>query len=222
MSWIVLIVILIFTCIILYRYLFGQKFVSEPNLKGKFVNKSIFFKGHKRKYSYFFPDMISKKASILFVLHGAKDTGLTFRKRLAYEFDKIAESENLIVVYPTGYKKTWNDCRKKAKYPAKRKKIEDYSFLQEIKNQIIIEKSCDIKKTFLFGYSNGGQLVNKICFEHPETITGSGIIAANLPTDENIDCKLKNISVPIFFISGTADKVNPYYGGNVRVLGIKN
>ena len=78
------------------------------------------------------------------------------------------------------------------------------------------------KKTFLFGYSNGRLLANKICLEQPETITGAGIIAANLPIDENLDCKLKNISVPFFLISGTADKVNPYYGKNVRVLGVKN
>ena len=154
-------------------------------------------------------------------MHGAQDTGFAFRKRTGYEFDKIAEHEDLIVIYPDGFKKSWNDCRKHAKYPSKVKRIDDFEFLKKIKKQITYDQNVEVKNTFMVGFSNGGQLVNRICLEYPEWIDAACVIAANLPVHENLECKPKNIAVPIVYFCGTNDKTNPYNGGLVNVLGIK-
>jgi polyhydroxybutyrate depolymerase len=217
----VIFVLLVIICISAYRYYFGQKYIPEPNLRGNILKSSLIIGKIKRKYLYFIPSKLSQNVNLLFVLHGAQDTGTVFRKRTAYAFDKIAEDENLIVVYPNGYKKSWNDCRKQAKYPSKVKQIDDFEFLKEIKSQISNDHNLEVRNTFLFGYSNGGQLVNRICLEHPEWIDAACVIAANLPVPDNLECKPKNIAVPMVYFCGTNDKTNPYNGGLVNVLGLK-
>jgi len=217
----VIFVLLVIICISVYRYYFGQKYIPEPNLRGNILKSSLIIGKIKRKYFYFIPSKLSQNVNLLFVLHGAQDTGTVFRKRTAYAFDKIAEDENLIVVYPNGYKKSWNDCRKQARYPSKLKQIDDFKFLKEIKSQIENSHNLEINNTFMFGYSNGGQLINRICLEHPQWIDACCVIAANLPVPDNLDCNPKNITVPIMIFCGTNDKTNPYHGGLVNVLGIK-
>lgn len=213
--------IIVFALIIIYQYFFGQKFPASPKFDGRFIKTSTVIDKMKRNYSYFIPTNLNDKVSILYILHGAQDTGTIFRKRLGYGFDKIAEKEKFIAIYPNGYKKSWNDCRLETKYPAKTKKIDDYKFLKTIKREISQKHSINIESVYIFGYSNGGQLVNRICMENPEFIKGAGIVAANLPVPNNIDCIEKQIPVPIIFLSGTNDKTNPFNGGMVNVLNIK-
>ncbi|OQY01139.1 MAG: hypothetical protein B6I20_07955 [Bacteroidetes bacterium 4572_117] len=224
MNYLILIVALFFVVLylyFLYSFWFGQQFYKEPKLRGTLRRNRAIIDDVKRTYSYFYPNKISSEANILFVLHGYHDTGKKIRKRLAYGFDKIAENENLVVVYPDGYKKSWNDCRKHAKYPAKLKKINDIKFLKEIENEISKYYKIRIKSIFLFGFSNGGQLANKICMETPNWIKGAAIVAANLPDKDSLDCKEKHIPVPIVLFNGTNDKTNPFKGGLVNVLNIK-
>ena len=220
-SWTLFFIILLSGLIIIYQFFFGQRFISVKSFEGNFLYSDIIIDKIKRKYSYYIPSNINKEATILFVLHGAQDNGAIFRKRLGYEFDLLAEREKFITIYPTGYKKSWNDCRLEAHYPAKIKKINDLKFLKEIKIKISQKHNISVKSVFIFGYSNGGQLVNKICMETPEFIDGAAIIAANLPVNENIDCYEKRLAVPIIFLNGTIDKTNPFEGGLVNVLNIK-
>jgi polyhydroxybutyrate depolymerase len=208
----------LFVTIILYQYFFGQGFIKKPNLQGQFLKADLISENIKRKYAYFLPSHLKKETDLIFALHGAQDNGIRFRKRLGYEFDKIAERKNIIIVYPNGYKKSWNDCRKEAKYPSKKKNINDIKFLQKIEKEISLKHDLRIKSVFIFGYSNGGQLANKISLEYPEWISGAAIMCANLPTDENMDCIEKKVFVPIIYVNGTNDKTNPFNGGLVNVL----
>jgi len=108
---------------VVYRIWIYQRFIAKPPLGGKEYKSTLCVDQVNRRYTYYLPADNKREASLLFVLHGANDTGNLFRKRTGYEFDKIADRENMIIVYPDGYKKSWNDCRKKARYPAKRKNL---------------------------------------------------------------------------------------------------
>ena len=79
-------------------------------------------------------------------------------------------------MYPDGYKKSWNDCRKEAGYPAKKKGIKDIRFLQDIVSTISENHDIKINSVFAFGYSNGGQLVNKIIMEEPGWLSGAAVV----------------------------------------------
>ncbi len=218
-------ILIIFICVLLfigaYFYFFYQKFVKEPILNGELKKYFIDVDNFLRSYLVYVPHDINDNPDLLFALHGYKDTADIFRKRTSYEFDKIADDNNCIIVYPDGYKKSWNDCRKKSTYPAKLKDIDDEYFLKAIELELNHKLKVRFENIFLFGFSNGGHLVNKLCMETPSWISAAAIIGASLPVNENIDCNSLKKPVSILIINGTADPVNPYNGGLVNVLGIK-
>lgn len=217
----VIILALAFFLILVYRLLFGQRFISVPDLDGDFITCGFNLDGVDRKYGYFLPSKTGGDISILFVLHGAADTGRVIRKRLGYEFDLLSQHENRVVVYPDGYGKNWNDCRAAAGYRTKILGIDDLKFLKKVQKEIEERHGFSAKVVCFFGFSNGGHMVNRICMESPEWVSAAVVVAANLPVTSDLDCKPKDHPVPYLFLSGTADKTNPFEGGLVNVLNIK-
>lgn len=208
--------------IFLFRYCFHQKFVDKPSLSGMFISNRIYVQGLTRSYSYYLPDENKKSVDVIFVLHGAADNGTIFRKRLSYLFDFLADQQkNVVIIYPDGYKKSWNDCRLMNTYPSRKKEIDDISFLKEIEKELANHLKTKIGKRFFFGFSNGGQMVNRICLEQPDWVDGATVVAASLPIKENMVANESGKFVPMMLVNGTDDKTNPFYGGEVNVLGIK-
>ncbi|KAI8458847.1 hypothetical protein BY996DRAFT_6822017 [Phakopsora pachyrhizi] len=75
------------------------------------------------------------------------------------------------------------------------------------------------QRTLVAGYSNGGHFCYRLILElGSEYIAGAAIHCANLPTDENSDCKpIPLDSIPVVIFNGTADPVNPWTGGEVSL-----
>lgn len=74
---------------------------------------------------YFVPPTIPSNAPIIFVLHGSAQTPQQMRVSTGYEFERLAERHGFVVVYPAGYRRHWNDCRKAASYAARRHDVLD-------------------------------------------------------------------------------------------------
>lgn len=211
-------ILLISACILYFTFLTPQ-FVAEPNLSNNIQTTTLKVDTKVRTFDWYAPRQINQINTIIYVLHGSTSSGPDIRLATAYEFDKIADEEGLIIVYPTGFENHWNDCRGSADYSANIQNIDDYSFFQEIENHITTQLNTNIEHRFATGHSNGAHLCYKFALEHPQWIDAIAPISANLPVDDNLDCSKSNIFVPICLINGTADKVNPYDGGLVEILG---
>ena len=82
-------------------------------LNAQVVNDSILIDGHYRTFHFNLPSEDSVNASLIFVLHGSGGNGLKSMKGTSKLLD-IANKENLLVLFPDGYLKNWNECRKNA------------------------------------------------------------------------------------------------------------
>lgn len=204
---------------VLYQIYLTPQFVSEPNLSNKLQTKTISINGKPRTFHWYAPQQVKDINTILYVLHGSTSNGLDIRKAMAYEFDKIADEEGLVVIYPTGFDNHWNDCRGSADYLANTENIDDFAFFQKMETALEKEFTIRFQYRFATGHSNGGHLCYKLALEHPEWIDGIAPISANLPIEENLDCRKSGKFVPICLINGTADSVNPYNGGLVEIMG---
>ncbi|SFZ98408.1 POLY(3-HYDROXYBUTYRATE) DEPOLYMERASE [hydrothermal vent metagenome] len=60
-------------------------------------------------------------------------------------------------------------------------------------------------------------MVYKLAKEYPEMFQAYVAICANLPIKENNDCCDEQKAVNMMIVNGTADKINPYNGGEVLV-----
>lgn len=203
----------------LYQIYLTPKFVDEPNLSNNLQTKTISVNGKQRTFHWYNPQQVNGINTILYVLHGSTSNGLDIRKAMAYEFDKIAEEEGIVVIYPTGFDNHWNDCRGSADYTANAENIDDFAFFQQVEITLEKELNTQFKYHFATGHSNDGHLCFKLALEHPEWIDGIAPISANLPIDDNLDCHKTGKFVPICLINGTADRVNPYEGGLVEIMG---
>jgi polyhydroxybutyrate depolymerase len=175
-----------------------------------------------RSYLYYVPQCLPSNAPIVFVLHGSSQTPQQMRVSTGYEFERLAGQHGFMVVYPAGYRRHWNDCRKAASYSARRRDIDDKGFISALVEHFHSTRGVDPKRVFVMGYSNGGQLAYRLALEMPERVAAIAVVAANLPADENCDCVKSGRPVPVLILNGTGDPINPCNGGNVRLFGFAN
>jgi polyhydroxybutyrate depolymerase len=91
------------------------------------VSDSLLIEGEYRRFHFHPPSHSLQRPSLVFVMHGSGGTGLGMMKGAA-EKEGRATAENALVVYPDGYKKYWNECRKASPAEANRKNINEQAF----------------------------------------------------------------------------------------------
>lgn len=174
----------------------------------------------RRKFLYHLPKKLKARPKLIIAFHGTGMTASLMQVFTGHEFDLLAnKSEDTIIVYPQGYKKNWNDCRKQAPYPAKTLNINDVEFTKQLISYFITKYKIDQSAVYAIGLSNGGQMVFKLAKETPHLFKGFAAISANLPVIENDSCKNMNEPVSMFYMSGTNDPISPYNGGEIHLQG---
>ena len=181
-------------------------------LNAHFVNDSIMIDGHYRTFHFNLPLKNSTNASLIFVLHGSGGNGLKSMKGTSKLLD-IANKENLIILFPDGYLKNWNECRKNAPAAANVENIDDNTFFSKMIDYCGTKYIINPQKVFAIGTSGGGHMVYKLAMTMPEKFKAITAIVANLPEANNMDCIEKKAPIAVMIINGTNDLTNPYNGG---------
>jgi len=104
---------------------------------------------------------------------GAGQEGLT-------DFDAVADANNLLVVYPDGYDKSWADGRGAS--PADRRHVDDVGFLVGLAGKLQNDFGVAPGHVFATGMSNGGFMTNKLACDRADVACDStGERTAGLP-----------------------------------------
>src|SRR6185312_7796791 len=143
----------------------------SPSLYASGVESSeLTHKGIKRTYYYYVPKVVSpaKKVPLLFVLHGAGGNGEQISNFTKYK--AIADKDTFIVVYPSGYKKHWNDGRD-ADFESHTMNIDDVGFIDTLITIFQNKYSIDSKRIYATGLSNGGFMCFRLACELNDKIT---------------------------------------------------
>jgi polyhydroxybutyrate depolymerase len=175
--------------------------------------------GRGRTYLVYVPANLPPKAPLVIVLHGSGMDGARMRLCTGYEFDSLADQHGFVVLYPDGYRRNWNDCRKNAAFPAKRESIDDMSFIRALIARVMVEQAIDEKRVYVFGYSNGGHMAFRLAMEAPVEIAAVAAVAASLPMPDGSSCPQQGRTSRVMLINGTSDPINPCKGGPVTLFG---
>lgn len=217
-----LIVLLILLAIIagLYGYFVYAPAPAQPTLSASLQREHIQVGELQREFSYYVPNNLPANAPLVFVLHGSLQTSEDIRVFTGYEYERLADANGFVVVYPQGFEKNWNDCRAAADYPARAQNIDDKGFINALIQRFAVQQHTDSHRVFLTGYSSGAHLGFRLALEQPTLLAGIGAVAANLPTPDNLACQPSGKAVSMLIINGTDDPVNPYKGGQVSLFGL--
>jgi polyhydroxybutyrate depolymerase len=181
-------------------------------------NDSVLIEGHYRSFHFNEPAGSRKNGSLVFILHGSGGTGKGMMN-MTKKLEAIAEKENLLIVYPDGYKNFWNECRRSSTALANTENINENGFFETMIRHFQHEYSVDANKVFAAGVSGGGHMAYKLALTMPRQIKAITAIIANLPDSAYSDCSESGIPIPVMIINGTMDNTNPYNGGEMFVNG---
>src|SRR5271166_1733667 len=168
------------------------------------------FGGLTRTYSVHVPP--GSPAGLVLSLHGGGGTGAG--QRSLTDFDAVADANNLVVVYPDGYDKSWNDGR--AASPASRRHVDDVGFLVALVAKLQSDYNIARGHVFATGMSNGGFMSNKLACDRADVFAAIAPVAGTLGA--GVACHPSR-PVSVLEAHGTADPLVPFNGGAVRGRG---
>ena len=182
--------------------------------KSQIIDDSLLIDGHYRTFHFLKP--AKPNATLIFIMHGSGGRGIDNRSGAA-KLEALVPAENLLLVYPDGYKKYWNECRKTAPSAANVENIDENTFFGGLIDYFKKDYQINEKQVFAIGTSGGGHMAYKLALTMPEKFRAITALIANLPDTNNLDCPEKRMPIPVLIVNGTADNVNPYEGGEVKL-----
>lgn len=185
-------------------------------VSAQLVKDSLQVEGYYRSFQFNKPAKVLSDASLVFVLHGSGGSGQEMMKVTSDLLIKTA-NENVLFVYPDGYKRYWNECRKASTAEANKININEEAFFESMINYFKSKYHTSDKKVFVVGTSGGGHMSYKLAITIPKKLKAVTAIIANLPDTDNFDCVESKIAIPIMIVNGTEDKLNKYEGGMMQL-----
>jgi polyhydroxybutyrate depolymerase len=172
--------------------------------------------GLERTYLIYIPASHdpSKPIPLVLLFHGGGGTGQGMEKLTLGGFDRLADREGFIVVYPDGIEKHWNDGRGLQNYRAHRENIDDVGFILALIDHLIKTFNIDSNRIYAAGISNGGQFSQRLACELSHRIAAIGVVATQLPEHLSSSCVLKR-PVSVLMMPGTEDPLVPWEGGEI-------
>ncbi len=180
------------------------------------ITDSILIETHYRTFAYNKPTTGITGGSLLFVMHGSGGSSNDMLNKTT-KLESMAAKENLLVVYPNGYQRYWNECRKYSTAVANKENINEGAFFTGMIKYFNTKYGISEKKIFATGFSGGGQMAYKLGLTMPGQVKAIAAIVANMPDSASCDCTLAGKPLPVLIINGTDDKTNPYNGGEMFV-----
>lgn len=153
---------------------------------------------------------------LLFVLHGQGGTN-TGMIEIA-DFRPIADAEKVVVIYPQGIEKVWNDGRPVA---ANQMGINDVSFFSQLIDYAVANYSADASRVYATGLSSGGFMSTRLACELSTRFAAIAAVGASIEANSIFPNCNPSKPTPAIYIHGNSDPLVPFNGGAIAGSGDK-
>jgi polyhydroxybutyrate depolymerase len=179
---------------------------------------SLIHNGLTRTYQLYVPHARdrAKPVPLVLVLHGGFGDGRGMEKLSQGGFDRLADRDHFVVVYPDGVERHWNDGRTGVSYRAHKEKIDDVGFVAALIDHLVRELNLDPTRVYAAGISNGALMSCRLAAELSDKIAAVALVTGSIPADMVARC-LPPRPVPVLIVNGTKDPLLPWGGGEIRV-----
>lgn len=180
---------------------------------------SLVHDGIKRTFNIFFPSFYndSLHMPILITLHGKGGNGKSMEILTRRGFEKLAEKEGFLVIYPDGIELNWNDGRtdEESKDRAHTENIDDVGFISDLIDFMIGNYNADPRRVFITGISNGAIMAYRLACELSDKITAIAPVDGNIPVMIYPGCN-PSFPVSVLTINNVNDPLVPFEGGDIH------
>ncbi len=168
--------------------------------------------GEGRSFMVYMPKGYNNagKMPLIFAIHGGNGTPEGMIE--IADFKAIADRDKVVLAYPKGIEKNWNDGR-----PTNPNLlgINDVNFFNQMCDYLVSNHSVDGTRIYATGISNGGFMSARLGCELSNRIAAIAVNAASIEaTSIAPNCKPER-PVPAIFIHGTTDPIVPFAGGTM-------
>jgi polyhydroxybutyrate depolymerase len=203
----------------LIKLLAGINLISSGSPAGNIKRASLIHDNLKRTYKIYVPSFHNKYIQIPLViaLHGRGGNGQSMILLTRNGFNKLANQDGFLLVYPDGIEMNWNDGRKdeESNDRAHRENINDVGFISAIIDSMIKDYNVDPRRIYVTGISNGAIMSYRLACELSHKITAIAPVNGNIPQEFLPDCQgYKPVSV--LAINNTEDPLVPFGGGDIH------
>lgn len=169
--------------------------------------RSFEFEGRVREYRVYTPNGFntSQSYSLILGIHGLGDNMTNFSNAFS-EFHAIADTANIVFAYPQGLSNLigngWNaGAGTLGVYPSVG--INDVGFINALADTMQANYPIIVSQTYLFGFSNGGFMVQRIACEDNGKFAAIASLAGTLGNQISTCDPVRKL--PIIHFHGTAD-----------------
>lgn len=193
---------------------------NVPNFE--FEKESLIHNGRVRDFLIHIPKnyIPSENYPLVIALHGGNGKAKRFNRSTNNRFNKLADEENFIVVYPQGIDRSWNDHKDRNSFGIARKEnVDDVGFIGKMIDHMITKYHVDPQLVFVCGISNGGLMSATLAAKIPDKIKAIGMVSSNFSKVYLDDMESSSPNpFPIIIIHGTEDPIFPYEEGQITVF----
>ena len=205
----------------------AQAAATKPQTMHPGDNKiELPFDGLKRRYIVHVPPGYDGKTPlpVVTMLHGGggKARGAMTETGWSAKADK----ENFLAVYPEGVARdpkrhasfvfnpqSWNDGSARPILAAAQKNIDDVGFLNAMLDDLSTRLRVDPRRIYVTGFSNGGSMT----FRAGRELAARLAAIAPVSGSDWLDKPAPARPVPLLYITGTKDPLNPIDGGAIFI-----
>lgn len=192
--------------------------IGKPNIKvdpqikprsGEFLQQLI-YGGKRRSYYIYTPKTKAKNRPlpVIIGLHGGRSTPRNFS--LTTNFNRLAERQGFIVIYPTGIDRQWQDGRENLSGSRQ----DDVGFINATIDDLARIRSIDNRRIYVAGMSNGGMMAQRLACQLPHRIAAVATVAAAMPAPLQSSCR-SGKPLSMMAIGSPSDRIVPWQGGPV-------
>lgn len=171
-----------------------------------------------RTYRLYTPRPTRKQAlPVMLVLHGGGGSGSAMEALTLGHFNRLADQHGVLIVYPDGIGRSWNDGRSDLRSAAAQEYVDDVGFLRTLVSELGKQQAIQISRVYATGMSNGGLMAYRLACDAADFVAAVAPVAANLSVELARECRPSR-AVPMAIINGTDDPMMPWIGGDIKVL----
>jgi len=192
--------------------------IISPGSHGTYHKASLVHDGLERTFIIYLPSSYDRSVQVPLViaLHGKGVDGEGMILVTRKGFDRLAERDGFMVVYPDGIELNWNDGRRdeEADDRAHTEDIDDVGFIAALTDTMVSDYNADPRRVYVTGISNGAIMSYRLACELSHKVAAIAPVDGNIPQLFIDDCSPSR-HVPVLAINNVDDPVVPFEGGEI-------